>query len=78
MNPVMAPGMTLGGSYAAGDGYIDPPTNVLAYTAALVTSHVRVHEHTTFTGLTTHHGTVAGVQDAGATMVFTGRRHFRH
>ena len=35
-NPAMAPGQTLGGSYAAGDGYIDPPRNVLAYTTALV------------------------------------------
>ena len=36
-NPAMAPGKTLGASYAAGDGYIDPPRNVLAYTAALFT-----------------------------------------
>ena len=38
----MARGMTLGGSYAPGDGYIDPPRNVLAYTAALFTAGVRV------------------------------------
>ena len=43
--------MTMGGSYAPGDGYIDPPRNVLAYTAALFTSGVRVLEHTAFTGL---------------------------
>ncbi len=30
----MTPGVTLGASYAPGDGYIDPPSNVLAYTAA--------------------------------------------
>ena len=42
MNPAMAPGQTLGASYAAGDGYLDPPRNVLAYTAALFTSGVRV------------------------------------
>ena len=51
LNPAMARGRTLGGSYAPGDGYIDPPRNVLAYTAALFTSGVRVLEHTAFTGL---------------------------
>ncbi len=61
MNPAMAPGMTLGASYSAHDGYIDPPTNVLAYTAALVTSGVRVHERTTFTGLTARQGAVTAV-----------------
>src|SRR6185503_14144118 len=34
----LAPGATLGASYAAGDGYIDAPRNVLAYTAALAVS----------------------------------------
>src|SRR6478672_8284766 len=32
LNPAMARGETNGGSYAPGDGYIDPPRNVLAYT----------------------------------------------
>src|SRR6476646_3914439 len=31
----MAPGMTLGSSYAPGDGYIDAPRNVIAYSDAL-------------------------------------------
>ncbi len=62
MNPVLKPGMTLGASYAAGDGYIDPPSNVLAYTAALVGSGVRIVEHTSFTGLTTRDSRVTGVQ----------------
>src|SRR5689334_2953953 len=34
LNPAMATGQTLGASYAPGDGYLDPPRNVLAYTAA--------------------------------------------
>ena len=42
MNPAMAPGQTLGASYSPGDGYIDPPRNVLAYTAAIVAAGVRV------------------------------------
>jgi len=62
MNPAMAPGQTLGSSYAADDGYIDPPTNVLAYTAALFTAGVEVFEHTAFTGLVLADGSVAAVQ----------------
>ena len=62
MNPVVAPGRTLGSSYAAADGYIDPPSNVLAYTAALATSGVHVREHTAFTGLATQSGRVTGVR----------------
>src|SRR5262245_48561546 len=61
MNPAMAPGPTLGASYAPGDGYIDPPRNVLAYTAALFTAGVRVREHTAFEGLETAGGRVTGI-----------------
>jgi sarcosine oxidase subunit beta len=61
MNPAMAPGQTLGASYAPGDGYIDPPRNVLAYTAALFGAGVRVCERTAFTGLTVEGGQVVGV-----------------
>ena len=61
LNPAMAPGRTLGGSYAPGDGYIDPPRNVLAYTAALFTSGVRVCERTAFEGLEQRGGRVTGV-----------------
>jgi sarcosine oxidase subunit beta len=61
MNPAMAPGQTLGASYAPGDGYIDPPRNVLAYTAALFTAGVRVCERTAFTGLAVEGGHVVGV-----------------
>ncbi len=62
MNPAMAPGQTLGASYAAGDGYIDPPRNVLAYTAALFTAGVHVCERTAFTGLVVEGGRVTGVR----------------
>ena len=61
MNPALAPALTLGASYAAEDGYIDPPRNVLAYTAALFTSGVRVCERTAFTGLDVAGGHVTGV-----------------
>ena len=68
MNPAMAPGQTLGASYAADDGYIDPPLNVLAYTTALFTSGVRVAEHTACTGLVTDGDRVTGVQTTAGTV----------
>src|SRR6201994_1658132 len=51
LNPTMAPGQTLGASYCAEDGYMTPPRNVAAYTAALLGSGVHVAERTAFTGL---------------------------
>ena len=51
VNPTLAPGITLGASYCAEDGYISPPRNVAAYTAALVAAGVTVAERTRFTGL---------------------------
>ena len=62
MNPAMAPGQTLGASYAAEDGYLEPPRNVLAYTAALFTAGVGVCERTAFTGLVLEGGRVSGVR----------------
>lgn len=61
-NPALAPGRTLGASYYAGDGWIDPPRNVLAYATALVIAGVEVRERTAFTGLETSGGRVTGVQ----------------
>jgi sarcosine oxidase subunit beta len=57
----LAPGATLGASYAPGDGYIDAPRNVLAYTAALTACGVDVRERCSFTGLRTAGGRVVGV-----------------
>ena len=62
----MTPGVTLGGSYAPGDGYIDAPRNVLAYTAALFTAGVRVIERTAFTGLVVEGDRVTGVRTSAA------------
>jgi sarcosine oxidase subunit beta len=61
-NPAMAPGSTMGGSFAPGDGYIDPPRNVLAYTAAVFASGVRVVERAAFTGLRRSGDHVVGVE----------------
>jgi sarcosine oxidase subunit beta len=62
MNPAMASGQTLGGSYAPGDGYIDPPRNVLAYSTAMALAGVTVRERCAFTGLATSGGCVVGVR----------------
>ena len=62
LNPAMAAGQTLGATYAPGDGYIDPPRNVLAYTAALFAAGVEVVERAAFTGLITRAGRVVGVR----------------
>ncbi|WP_029118181.1 FAD-binding oxidoreductase [Mycobacterium sp. URHB0044] len=61
----LASGVTMGASFAPGDGYIDAPRNVLAYTAALTAHGVDVREHCTFTGLRTRGGRVVGVDTSG-------------
>src|SRR5450755_326818 len=67
LNPTLAPGLTLGGTFCAEDGYLAPPRNVTAYAVALATSGVQVLERTAFTGLATNGGLVTGVTtSAGA------------
>lgn len=57
----LAPGVTMGASYARGDGYIEASRNVLAYTAALIAHRVDIRERCAFTGLRTAGGRVVGV-----------------
>src|SRR5579862_676041 len=47
LNPTLAPGSTLGGTYCAEDGYLTPPRNVTAYAVALATTGVQVRERVT-------------------------------
>ena len=61
VNPALAPGQTLGGTFCADDGYISPPRNVAAYTVALLRSGVTVAERVAFRGLLTGGGKVHGV-----------------
>lgn len=49
--PAMARGAHVGGSYAPGDGYVDPPRNVVAYATACARDGVEVRERTEFLGL---------------------------
>ena len=75
INPTMAPGCTLGASYCDEDGYITPPRNVAAYTAALVASGVTIAEHTRLTGLSADGRTVRtsrGNIAAGAVILAAG------
>jgi sarcosine oxidase subunit beta len=62
VNPTMAPGCTLGGTYFDGDGYITPPRNVLAYAVAMALVGVEVREDTAFTGLRVESGRVTRVE----------------
>lgn len=62
LNPTMAAGSTLGGTFFAEDGYIDPPRNVLAYAVALSSAGVDVREHTAFSGLVTEGKRVTAVE----------------
>jgi glycine/D-amino acid oxidase-like deaminating enzyme len=61
VNPALAPGRTLGGTFCADDGFISPPRNVAAYTVALLSSGVTVAERVAFRGLVTGGGQVRGV-----------------
>ena len=62
LNPALAPGQTLGGTFCADDGYISPPRNVAAYTVALLSSGVIVAERVAFRGLLAGSGQVRGVR----------------
>jgi sarcosine oxidase, subunit beta len=62
LNPTLAPGLTLGGTFCAEDGYLTPPRNVTAYAVALAISGVVLAERTSFTGLVTNGSKVTGVE----------------
>jgi len=62
LNPTLTPGLTLGGTFCAEDGYLTPPRNVTAYAVALAISGVTLAERTSFTGLVTGGGRVTGVE----------------
>ena len=62
VNPTLAPGRTLGGTFCADDGFISPPRNVTAYAVALAISGVHVCERVVFTGLAMAGEAVDGVE----------------
>jgi sarcosine oxidase subunit beta len=65
--PTLAPDGHRGGSYRDGDGHVDPPRNVRAYSLAMRACGVELREQTAFTGIRTdERGRVVAVQtDAG-------------
>jgi glycine/D-amino acid oxidase-like deaminating enzyme len=69
VNPTLAPGQTLGGTFCADDGYISPPRNVAAYTVALLGRGVMVAEHVTFRGLLADGGVTTSDGDIQAPVV---------
>lgn len=62
VNPTLASGCALGGTWAEHDGYVDPSRNVLCYAVALARSGVDVRERTAFTGLELASGAVTAVR----------------
>jgi sarcosine oxidase subunit beta len=66
--PTLSPDGHRGGSYRDGDGHIDPPRNVRAYSLAMQQAGVELRERTSFIGLRTSddRSHVVGVEtDAG-------------
>lgn len=62
LNPNLAKEVCVGGSYARGDGYIDPPRNVLAYALVHQRAGVIVREQVALVGLRVVSGRVTGVE----------------
>ena len=56
-----------GGSFRDGDGFVDPPRNVRAYSLAMQAAGIELREGTAFTGLRTADGSsrVTGVETSG-------------
>jgi sarcosine oxidase, subunit beta len=63
----LAPTGHRGGSYRDGDGHVDPPRNVRAYSIAMQQSGVELRERTAFSGLRTSDdgSRVTGVETSG-------------
>jgi len=72
LNPTLAPGQTLGGTFCDQDGYISPPRNVAAYTVALLRSGVEVAEHVAFRGLASGGVETSQGQIGAGLVVLTG------
>src|SRR5919109_1220544 len=62
----LAPSGHRGGSYRDGDGHIDPPRNVRAYSLAMQACGVELRERTALTGLrTSADGRLTGIETSG-------------
>jgi sarcosine oxidase subunit beta len=72
VNPTLTPGLTLGGTFCAQDGYVTPPRNVTAYTMALDRSGVDVREQVAFTGLSSSGAGGSGAGTSGVRVETSG------
>src|SRR5918996_2342852 len=69
LNPTLDPSAFRGASYAPGDGCVDPPRNVRAYSLAMQQVGVELRERTPFLGvLSRSDGTVIGVETPSGTI----------
>lgn len=72
--PTLSPSGHRGGSYRDGDGHIDPPRNVRAYSLAMQRAGVELRERTSFTGLVTSvDGSRVVAVETSAGRIETGR-----
>jgi sarcosine oxidase subunit beta len=69
LNPTLEPSAFRGATYAPGDGCVDPPRNVRAYSLAMQQVGVELRERTPFLGVRSRtDGTVIGVETPGGTI----------
>jgi len=69
LNPTLDPSTFRGASYAPGDGCVDPPRNVRAYSLAMQRAGVELRERTPFAGVRTGAGgRVTGVETPEGTI----------
>jgi glycine/D-amino acid oxidase-like deaminating enzyme len=69
LNPTLEPSAFRGATYAPGDGCVDPPRNVCAYSLAMQQVGVELRERTPFLGVRSRSdGTVIGVETPGGTI----------
>jgi sarcosine oxidase subunit beta len=69
LNPTLAVSELRGATYAPGDGFVDPPRNVRAYSLAMQRAGVELRERTAFLGITRgSDGAVTGVETSSGTI----------
>lgn len=69
LNPTLDPARFRGATYAPGDGCVDPPRNVRAYSLAMQRAGVELRERTPFLGITTSpDGALTGVETPDGTI----------
>jgi sarcosine oxidase subunit beta len=73
VSPTLAPDGHRGGSFREGDGHIDPPRNVRAYSLAMAAAGVELREGVAFTGLRLDAGGQVMAVETSAGPIATGR-----